>query len=166
MSFIQLKVLALTQIGIDIAIVVFFIFLLLKFRFPAKKRPIDGALTAFESLLTDADKISGQFKVQLEEKQSLIKRLNEQLDKRIISLNLLLNRADVALSSQHNHGDGPNNDNPVSAVNQQAEILKLAKKGRDLDAIAETLSLPKVEVRLVLDLKQKLSQIGDEQGEP
>ena len=158
MSLIGLKSLILAQIGIDIIIIVVFIFFIRRFRYLNKGMSFDNIVKIFESLFTDADKIAGQFKEQLEEKHHLIKRLNEQLDKRIISLNVLLNRADVLLSGHSRTADI--DDKPISLDSQQTEIMALAKEGHRIEEIATTLSIPKGEVKLVIDLKKKFSQIG------
>jgi len=162
MSFIDLKFLILAQIGIDIIIIVVFILLIRRLMSSHKNKSFDKAVKIFEPLLTNADKIAGQFKEQLEEKHILIRRLNEQLDKRIISLNVLLNRADVLLSQHRRQSDV--NNKPVSLDSQQTEIIGLAKKGRRAKEIATLLSIPEGEVKLVLDLKKKFSQIGGEEG--
>jgi len=163
MSFIDLQSLILAQIGIDIIIIIFFIFLIRRLRNSNKGKSFDKVAKIFESLLTDADKVTGRFKEQLEEKHHLIRSLNEQLDKRIISLNVLLNRADVLLSS-HGKKAAEGNDNTVSLSSQQTEILGLAKEGYGVEEIANTLSIPKGEVKLVLNLKKKFSQIGSKEG--
>jgi len=141
MSFIELKFLILAQIGIDIVIIIAFVFLIKRLKGPNKARSFDNAVHVFESLLTDADKLAGQFKGQLEEKHHLIKRLNEQLDKRIISLNVLLNRTDVLLSSRRPTANA--NDIPHSLDSQQTEVMKLAGEGHGVEEIANTLSIPK-----------------------
>jgi hypothetical protein len=129
-----------------------------KFRSLKKTQTSPKALQVFESLLNEADQMSAQFKTQLEEKNRLIKRINDQLDKKIMSLNLLLNRADALLSL---NGDiGGNNDGQKPAKAQEGNILKLANKGYDLEKIARSLSIPKGEVKLVLDLKKKISQLS------
>jgi len=158
MSFIELKSLILAQIGIDIIIVVAFIFLIRRLRSSDKGKSFDKVVKIFEPLLTNTDKIAGQFKEQLKEKHLLIRRLNEQLDKRIISLNVLLNRADVLLSRQRRRTDV--NKKSVSLDSQQTEIIGLAKKGHQTEEIANMLSIPEGEVKLVLDLKKKFSRIG------
>jgi len=160
MSFIELKFLILAQIGIDIIIIIVFIFLVRRLRYANKDK--SKVVKVFESILTDADKIAEQFKEQLEEKHHLIKRLNEQLDKRIVSLNMLLNRADILLS--HGRQSAEVNDNPVSLNRQQTEVIELAKEGHRVEEIANMLSIPKGEVKLVLDLKKKLSQMGSREG--
>jgi len=157
MSFIELKSLILAQIGIDIIIVVVFIFLIRRLKSSHKGKSIDKIVKIFEPVLTDADKTAGQFKEQLEEKHILIRRLNEQLDKRIISLNVMLNRADLLLSRRRQKADV--NDEPVSLDSQKTEIIGLAEKGHRAEEIATLLSIPEGEVKLVLDLKKKFSQI-------
>lgn len=162
MAFIELKSLILAQIGIDIIIVVVFIFLIRRLKSSHKGKSFDKAVKIFEPLLANADKIAGQFKEQLEEKHLLIRRLNEQLDKRIISLNLLLNRADVLLSRRRGKADVSNK--PVSLDSQQTQIIGLAKEGHRAEEIATILSIPEGEVKLVLDLKKKFSQIESKEG--
>jgi len=163
MSFIELQFLILAQIAIDITIIIFFIFLIRTLRYPNKGKSFNKTAKIFESLLTDADNTAGRFKEQLEEKHHLIKTLNEQLDKRIISLNVLLNRADILLSS-HGKSAAECNDNAVSLNGQQTEIIGLAKQGHGVEEIANMLSIPKGEVKLVLDLKKRFSQIGSREG--
>ncbi len=158
MAFIELKFLILTQIGIDIAIIIVFILLIRRFRHFNRDSPLLGGLRTLESLLTDAHKMSGQFKEQLEEKNRLIKKLDGQLDKKIMSLNLMLNRADTLLSNHSKTGNTI--DAPAYHNNQEKEIINLAQKGRDIENIADALSIPKGEVKLVLDLKKKISQLG------
>ena len=155
----ELQLLMFAQIGIDIIIIVVFIFVVRRLRYPNKGKSFDKTVRILESLFTDADKIAQQFKVQLEEKHHLIKRLNEQLDKRIGSLNGLLQRADALLLSHAQQA--PDAEwNPLSLNGQERQIIALAGEGYDIEEIAKRLSIPKEEVKLVLDLKQKLSQIG------
>ena len=155
MSFIDLKFLILAQIGIDFAIVIFFVLLIRKLRPINNAKSLHKGTKMFESLLVDADKISGQLREELEEKHQLINDLNEKLDKRVMSLNVLLNRADALLSSYDRGPADATKDNPIFFKSQEKEILKLAKKGIDLEKIAQILTIPKGEVKLVLDLSKK-----------
>jgi hypothetical protein len=159
MSLIDLKFLTFTQIGIDLIIVIVFIFLIKRFRHLNIGPSFDKPTKVFESFLIDAEKMAGQFKAQLEEKHRLIQSLNEQLDKRIISLKVLLNRADVLLTSQSEGGIEPHT-NTTTTEGQQTEIIKLAREGRSAEKIAQILSLPQGEVRLVLDLKKKFLRMA------
>lgn len=115
----------------------------------------------YESLLIDAKDVSGEFNEQLKEKHHLIKKLNEKLDEKIMSLNVLLSRVDSVLS---NHLDSEDTKNdPVSFNSQEEEIIKLASQGCDCENIAHTLSIQKGEVMLVLDIRKKIAQLGQKE---
>ncbi len=146
-----MELLILTQIGIDIVIVSVFIVLIKRLRSVHSNSVSPTGLKEFESLLIEADKVSDRFKEQLDEKQRLIMRLTTQLDKKIMSLNVNLNRADALL--HHNLTD--NGDRHlVSARDSQKEIMNLAQEGCTPEKIADTLAIPKEEVMLVLDLNK------------
>jgi hypothetical protein len=157
MNFIELKHLIFLQLAIDFGIFVVFIFLIRRLRYLDKgSSSLNTKLKMYESFLTDADNTSVKFKGMLQEKKDIIKNLNEQLEKRIKSLNTLLNRTETLLFKQgQSNQDGNVQD---SLKNHTKKIVELAKKGFDLDYIAESLVIPKEEVMLVLDLKKKICQ--------
>lgn len=156
MNFIELKYLILLQLSIDFAIFVVIIFLIRRLRLLDKgSLSLNKKLKMYESFLTDADNTSIAFKEMLEEKKDIIKKLNEQLEKRIKSLNTLLNRSD-ALFFKHRQGHQDEYDQD-SLKNHTQKIIELAKEGFNSDYIAENLVIPKEEVMLVLDLKKKIS---------
>lgn len=158
MNFIELKHLILLQLAIDFGIFVVFIFLIRRLRFLDKgSSSLNTKLKMYESFLTDADNTSVKFKGMLQEKKDIIKNLNEQLEKRIKSLNTLLNRTETLLfKHRQSNQDGYVQD---SLKNHTKKIVELAKKGFDLDYIAESLVIPKEEVVLVLDLQKKICQL-------
>jgi hypothetical protein len=104
-----------------------------------------------EPLLVEADKTARAFDAQLQEKNRLIQQISERLDSRIISLNLLLNRADAC-------GCGTPAKTP-HVYDQQKEIIALDHAGMDAETISSRLSLPRGEVDLVLDLHRKLLKV-------
>jgi len=163
MNLFELKYLIVLQLAIDFAIFVVFIFLIRRLRFLDKgSSSLNSKLKIYESFLTDADNISVKFKEMLQEKKDIIKKLNEQLEKRIKNLNTLLNRADSLLfKHRQSHQDGYVQD---SLKNHTKKIIELAKEGFDLDYISESLVIPKEEVMLVLDLKKKISQLDPKEG--
>jgi hypothetical protein len=158
MNFIELKHLILLQLAIDFGIFVVFIFLIRRLRFLDKgSSSLNTKLKMYESFLTDADNTSVKFKGMLQEKKDIIKNLNEQLEKKIKGLDTLLNRTETLLFKQgQSNQDGYIQD---SLKNHTKRIVELAKKGFDLDDIAESLVIPKEEVMLVLDLKKKICQL-------
>ncbi len=121
----------------------------------AQRKAADQVIGLMEPLLQEAEATTQAFDAQLREKNRLINSLNERLDSRIISLNLLLNRAE-------NYMDEPSG-NPAMGqghvYDQQQSILELFQQGAGADEIASRLSLPRGEVELVLDLKKKFLKL-------
>ena len=105
-----------------------------------------------EPMIRDADAAAKSFEKQLKEKKRLINQLNESLDGRIISLNLLLNRTDSQLTSDFRESGSTHKKH---VFDQQEAILEEFNKGHDAATAARALSIPKNEVEMVYDLKQK-----------
>ena len=160
MEFINLKFLILTQIGIDLVIIIVFILLIKKTSFFKRDSSLNKGLKLYESMLSDASRISEQFKEQLEEKKYMIKMLNQHLEKRITSLNVMLNRTDALLF----HNRQYDNMDSGSFDNQKKEILQLEKQGHSLEQIADILSIPREKVMLILDIKKKNTQEDSKEG--
>jgi hypothetical protein len=159
MSLIELKLLIWALIGIDAIIIVVFVFLIIKFINLNKNKSLKVAVKMLESLLNDADKITGEFKEQLNGKHDFIRQFNEQLDKKIMNLNRLLDRAD-----SYHIGPSGNDNGTYFGADKQKEILEMAEKGRKVEEIANSLSLPIEEVKLVLDLSKKFPRSGNKEG--
>ena len=160
MEFIDLKILIVTQMAIDVVIIIVFIVLIKKSRFFKRDSSLNKGLKLYESMLTDARRISEQFKEQLEEKKHMIKMLNQHLEKRITSLNMMLNRTDALLF----HNRQYDNEDRGFLDHHKKEIIKLEKQGHSSEQIADTLSISREEVMLVLDLKKKDEQQGSKEG--
>lgn len=160
MEFMDLKFLIYTQIGIDVVIIIVFILLIKKISFFKENSLLNKGLDKYESMLCDAVRISEQFKEQLEEKKHMIKMLNKKLEKRITSLNMMLNRTDALLF----HNRQYDNVDRGFLNHHKKEILKLEKQGHSSEQIADTLSISREEVMLVLDLKKKDEQQVSKEG--
>jgi hypothetical protein len=160
------------QLGMDLLWVITIIYILRKLKtFKARNTNIsekaaDRVMDMLTPLLQDAARTAETFDIQIREKDRLMKRLNEKLDTRIISMNLLLNRMDAyAVAS-----DDPMMPPPVSIssglvadhddINDQCRmILQYHRQGNTIETIARKLSIPAGEIKLVLDLKQKMSDL-------
>lgn len=146
----DLKYLIVILISIDIVLMVICVFLIRKIRLIPKAEVFAQGISLFESLLGDADKVSGQFKEQIRMKYNLIKKLSVQLDNRIDRLNFILKRADTLLAGDKGI---PPADEPVESFSHRKnEIVELAGKGCNVEEIANRLLIPKGEVKLILDL--------------
>ncbi|MDY6906225.1 MAG: hypothetical protein SWH61_16260 [Thermodesulfobacteriota bacterium] len=147
------------QILMDLFLVILVIYLLKTVKTgmqqEASTQATNEVFAMIEPLLTEAEQTAGAFDRQIKEKHQAIQRINETLDARIISLNLLLNRAgDAGLQGF----DGSSEEDPQSVFEQQKKILGLHKKGTSPAAIARRLEIPKGEVELVINLKKRFMQ--------
>lgn len=153
----------IVQVLVDLLLIIFFIVFIKQFR-AGKARQESSGIAAFprvlEPLLKEAEKVSGQFETQLKEKQRLVRRLNEQLDSRIISLNLLLNQAEVCLVSHEKEAWGENRQYK-HVYDLQQEIIDFGEKGLSIQEIANRVGISKGEVRLVLELKRKFQEMEE-----
>lgn len=160
-------------------------------------RAAQDILDLLDPLVKGSETTAAAFDGQIKEKQRLIRELNEALDSRIISINLLISRAESLLDSSshpaghlsrspsHNinahrmggrninfsglndlsdykerdailRGNGELNvDSREDILDQQQRILDLYEKGLDASEIAERVAMPRGEVQLVIDLKEK-----------
>lgn len=110
---------------------------------------VDQIVNLLEPLLKEAESSAEVFESQILEKKQLIKQLNEKLDSRIISLNLLLNRADACLMNNANLKSN------IDVAGIQESIISLYKDGHNIGAISKELSVSEKEVALVIELKKK-----------
>ncbi|MCP3941192.1 MAG: hypothetical protein GY710_06895 [Desulfobacteraceae bacterium] len=127
-----------------------------------------------EPLVMESRKAALSFGEQIREKRKLSKDLNDALDTRIISINLLLSRADAFQKKLEDRQHTIQQTEPVlktahssfrgsNVLDQQNQIIDLYYQKVNVDTIAEKLSIPKGEVQLVIDLKEKF--IAMERGQ-
>lgn len=158
MSYSELKALILVLICVDVAVIIFNVFVIRKLRLLNKAESFEKAVRMFESLVKSADRTGRNFKEQLKAKQTLARKLDSDLESKMRALNALLSRADTLLDGRKESGDliaQPNN----SSAEQKSRIVALAKQGLDTKEIGRELSISKGEVDLVLDLNRKFSEL-------
>ncbi|MCG8563509.1 MAG: hypothetical protein MI747_00330 [Desulfobacterales bacterium] len=131
-------------------------------------------LEMLEPLVEESRMTAVRFEDQITEKRKISKDLNEKLDARIISINLLLNRAAKALTQLEEQQERirrtssmvgvtpPSNPSGFNVLDQQNRIIDLYYQQEKVDDIATKLSIPRREVQLVIDLKEKF--VAMEQG--
>jgi len=118
-----------------------------------------------EPILEASKDAAMEFERLVQEKQTLTRKLDKSLDSKIISINLLLSRANTLFSQLENQQNAlltPQSKGGTTlfhkesdVLDQQQRILDLYYQKMDVDTIAERLSIPKGEVALVIDLKEK-----------
>ena len=138
-------------------------------------RSASEVLGMLEPLVRESRRTALKFDEQIKEKRRLLKGLNEALDDRIIHINLLLSRAETRQKKLEQNREplpettvsqGPVQQPPVNMSlapepvwDQQQEILKMFEQNCDIDTIARQLSVPKGEVKMVVDLKKKFLEM-------
>ncbi len=154
MKGLSIEFLTVMMIVIDMMLILFLLYFVRNIRIHLQRDISAGAaeqvIRLIEPLFREAEIAARDFEKQLKEKNQIINQLNEKLDSRIISLNLLVNRADLNLQS------GAYGADQAHVYDQQTAIGQLYEKGYDAASIALELAMPKGEVDLVIDLKKKL----------
>ena len=131
-------------------------------------------LDLLASLVRESQEAANAFEEQIKEKRQLSRKLNKALDSRIISINLLLSRAETLekrfedqqkklldqasfqrINASFTHQVPPSAPSGANVLDQQNQIIDLYSRKKDIDTIAQTLCIPKGEVQLVVDLKEK-----------
>lgn len=167
MSLVQLKLLILVLIATDFFIIFAFIFITRRLKSFNSRESFDRQIKIFESMLADADKVSDSLRKELEEKRQTIKKLNQKLDTRIVSLKVLLKRADAMQDSKRsqpadNAGAAGGSDEISSlAETREKQIIKMARKGYHIEKIAGSLSIPREEVKFIMDLHKNIDSTND-----
>lgn len=159
MEIVSVKFWIAFQMAIDLALVLLMIIFLRYFRSGIPKKAsneaVERIIGMLEPVLKEADATARAFERQLKEKHRIVHDLNERLDSRIISLNLLLNRSETRLGAGSTHQAPDKSD----IYDQQKAIVDLFNKGHNAEAVARKLALPRGEVEMVFNLKQKFLKI-------
>ena len=134
---------------------------------PNATAPAKEVLALLEPLVEESRLVADSFGEQIREKRKISKDLNDALDARIISINLLLTRASKVLKELEEQQERirhtssmvdaarPTVQNSFNVLDQQNQIIDLYYRKEKVQNIAEKLSIPEREVQLVVDLKEK-----------
>ena len=134
---------------------------------PNATAPAKEVLALLEPLVEESRLVADSFGEQIREKRKISKDLNDALDARIISINLLLTRASKVLKELEEQQERirqtssmvdaarPPVQNNFNVLDQQNQIIDLYYRKEKVQNIAEKLSIPEREVQLVVDLKEK-----------
>jgi DNA-binding NarL/FixJ family response regulator len=139
-------------IAMDLLLFGFVLLLLKRSRSVNLNTSLSEEINTFESLVREADNTAAQFSLQLQEKHRAVELLNNKLDKRIHSLNLLVGRADAAIA-RYTAPPMETDQNGNGAGSRQTEILALSKQGLGVEEIARKLAIQRGEVNLVLNMQ-------------
>ncbi|MEW6326981.1 MAG: hypothetical protein AB1487_05225 [Thermodesulfobacteriota bacterium] len=144
--FSSVETLMTVQIGIEIILIFFVVFILLKFR-GTRFGQLNGSIENVAGLVHETEKICKTLANNLNEKRALADKLLSDMDHRISELHKLSERAAQStgyqISSPHKQADAYTN------------VVELSRYGLSVDEIAERLSMTRGEVELVLGLARE-----------
>lgn len=153
------------QIAVDLALIALFVMLVKQLKLLTgngdRGEGYSAVSKTLEPVLREAKETADQFDRQLKEKQLIVRSLNERLDSRIISLTLLLNRAEAGFASPQSTPMG-GSDPIMDGSELQQQIVTLATNGTSTAEAARRLGISEGEVKMVLDLKRKFQEMKEE----
>lgn len=147
---------------LDLIVLGAFILFMKKVKNRAHEEKLMKATDMLESIVTDAGQAAQQLREELEKKQELMRRLNAQMDERIMGMRSLCNKTQNLLRAAT---EAPRSETAVASLTgREKKIIALARTGRGTDEIAGHLALAREEVELVLGLENRLTRLGAEKG--
>jgi hypothetical protein len=147
----QLQYISIFQIMLDIGLIAaLFLFLTKRSKYLKGAEDLSVSL---EKIIEETRIIAGQFDANLNERQALLHQIMTKLDQQIQEAQRMCKQLgalknEVQLQSQ--------SQIPTPRLSEQQEIVQLARKGFDAEAIAKRLHKPVGEIELILNL-QRLS---------
>jgi len=142
MPVMELEWVVLALILIDLFVVMVFVVLLWKLKHFDVEDMFNQKTQILETLLSDADQLSGTLLKTLEDKHRILQQMDEKFEQRIAHLELLMEQADQTVGS-------------LEAVTTDQQIHQFFQDGMTTDDIAEKLAVPREKVTLVLNMQKK-----------
>ncbi len=154
--FADWNAVAVIQIGLDIVLLGFLFFLILR-RQPGPSLD-NPALRSAEDFLAASERLSAKFDENLQEKRALIQDLIFQLEAKTDEMKRLLDRAErLKWDVARRPAVVDDRPRPVGTdpADKKAEVIRLSRDGLSPAQIARRLRLPKGAVEVILSLKQQ-----------
>jgi len=142
MPVMELEWVVLALILIDLFVVMVFVVLIWKLKHFDVEDMFNQKIQTLETLLSDADQLSGTLLKTLEDKHRILQQMDEKFEQRIAHLELLMEQADQTVGS-------------LEAVTTDQQIHQFFQDGMTTDDIAEKLAVPREKVTLVLNMQKK-----------
>lgn len=142
MPGVELEWVVLALILIDLFLVILFMVLIWKLKHFDVEDTFNQKIKTLETLLADADQLSGTLLKTLDEKHRILQQMDEKFEQRITRLELLVEQADQTAGS-------------LEAVTTDQQIHLLFQDGMTPEQIAEKLAVPREKVTLVLNMRKK-----------
>lgn len=146
----QANLLTLLQLILDLSLAVLVIVLLMR-----KPKGLDLSAhteltTSLENIIHETRQLAAEFEANLQERHKLIQQITTQLDGRIKEANSVCSQLETLRQS----AEQVVRQEPAKKNTDHQEVLRLARKGLSIDAVARHLKKPVGEVELILKLNK------------
>jgi hypothetical protein len=146
----QATILGLLQIFLDLMLALLVIILLARKPKTVNPAAYEELTTSLEKIITETRQLASDFERNLQERHKLIKQITSQLDSRLNEAKSVCTQLETLQHSAEQMA----RPEPLKRNADQQEVLRLARKGLEAEAIARQLRKPVGEVELILKLNK------------
>jgi hypothetical protein len=146
----QANILTLLQVSLDLLLAVLVIVLLTKKPKSVNLSAYTELTASLEKIISETTQLAADFEVNLQERHKLIQQITSQLDSRIKEAKIVCGQMETL---QHS-AEQVARQEPVKRNADHQEVLRLARKGLSIEAVASQLRKPVGEVELILKLNK------------
>lgn len=146
----QANILTLFQIFLDLVLAALVIALMIRRPRTVNPSAYDELTTSLEKIINETRQLGADFEANLQERHKLIKQITSQLDSRLDEAKTV----HAQLEALQQNAEQAARPEPLKRNTDHQEVLRLARKGHKVEAIARHLRKPVGEVELILKLNQ------------
>ena len=146
----QANILTLLQVFLDLFLAILVIVLLTRKPKSVNLSAYTELTTSLEKIINETTQLAADFEVNLQERHKLIQQITSQLDSRIKEAKSVCGQMETLQQSAEQVA----RQEPVKRNADHQDVLRLARKGLSIEAVARQLKKPVGEVELILKLNK------------
>jgi len=146
----QANILTVLQIALDLALAALVLTLLVRKPKTVNASACEELTTSLEQIITETRQLGSDFEANLQERHKLINQITAELDARLTEARKVC----AQLETLQQSAEASVRPDPLKRNADHQEVLRLARKGLRVEAIARQLKKPVGEVELILKLNQ------------
>lgn len=146
----QANILTLLQISLDLGLAALVITLLVRRPKTVNPSACEELTASLEKIILETRQLGSDFEANLQERHKLINQITSELDSRLNEAKKVCTQLETLQQST----EAMVRPEPLKRNADHQEVLRLARKGLRVEAIARQLKKPVGEVELILKLNQ------------
>jgi hypothetical protein len=147
----QANILTMLQIFLDLMLALLVIILLTRKPKAVNPSAYEELTTSLEKIIHETSQLASDFETNLQERHKLINQITSQLDSRLNEARTVCSQLETLV---HQSAEQAARPEPVKRNSDHQDVLRLARKGLRVEAIARQLRKPLGEVELILKLNK------------